>query len=161
MDKHERPHKCTVAGCEKLSGFTYAGGLLRHQREVHSMYGGPKASRMCPYADCKRSTGAGFTRKENLQEHLRRVHRGMEDTRPKPDPEQALSGGLGGSRKRRRVPREEDADSTNDEDIEDRQESVKRLKQEVMVLKEKVQRLEQRLEHVVRALMPRGNRQSS
>lgn len=29
---------------------------------------------MCPHADCKRHAGKGFTRKENLNEHLRRVH---------------------------------------------------------------------------------------
>jgi len=32
---------------------------------------------MCPHRDCKRSTGTGFSRKENLNEHLRRVHRGV------------------------------------------------------------------------------------
>ncbi|MCJ1243371.1 hypothetical protein MMC30_000568, partial [Trapelia coarctata] len=64
-------------GCEKIQGFTYSGGLLRHQREVHKQHGGPKAPRMCPHRDCKRSTGTGFSRKENLNEHLRRVHRGV------------------------------------------------------------------------------------
>ena len=29
---------------------------------------------MCPYADCNRSAGHGFTRQENLKEHLRRRH---------------------------------------------------------------------------------------
>jgi hypothetical protein len=33
---------------------------------------------MCPFTDCKRHTGKGFTRKENLNEHLRRVHNGKE-----------------------------------------------------------------------------------
>lgn len=75
MDKHERPYKCTVKGCEKLQGFTYSGGLLRHEREVHKMHGGTKKSLYCPFADCKRSSGSGFTRKENLAEHVRRVHR--------------------------------------------------------------------------------------
>ncbi|KAF2011555.1 hypothetical protein BU24DRAFT_426633 [Aaosphaeria arxii CBS 175.79] len=75
MDKHDRPYKCTAKGCEKLQGFTYSGGLLRHEREVHKMHGGTKKSLYCPFADCKRSTGAGFTRKENLAEHVRRVHR--------------------------------------------------------------------------------------
>ena len=75
MDKHERPYKCTVKGCEKLQGFTYSGGLLRHEREVHKMHGGTKKSLFCPFADCKRSSGSGFTRKENLAEHVRRVHR--------------------------------------------------------------------------------------
>ncbi|KAH4065921.1 hypothetical protein HBH69_094040 [Parastagonospora nodorum] len=75
MDKHDRPYKCNVKGCEKLQGFTYSGGLLRHEREVHKMHGGTKKSLFCPFHDCKRSSGAGFTRKENLAEHIRRVHR--------------------------------------------------------------------------------------
>ncbi|KAF2733604.1 hypothetical protein EJ04DRAFT_513105 [Polyplosphaeria fusca] len=76
MDKHDRPYKCNVTGCEKLQGFTYSGGLLRHEREVHKMHGGTKKSLFCPFPDCKRSSGSGFTRKENLAEHIRRVHRG-------------------------------------------------------------------------------------
>lgn len=75
MDKHDRPYKCNAKGCEKLQGFTYSGGLLRHEREVHKMHGGTKKSLFCPFHDCKRSSGAGFTRKENLAEHIRRVHR--------------------------------------------------------------------------------------
>ena len=74
MDKHDRPYKCTAPGCEKLLGFTYSGGLLRHEREVHKMHGGTKAPLFCPYAGCKRSSGDGFTRRENLSEHIRRVH---------------------------------------------------------------------------------------
>lgn len=75
MDKHDRPYKCQVAGCEKLQGFTYSGGLLRHEREVHKLHGGTKKSLFCPHPDCKRSSGTGFTRKENRDEHIRRVHR--------------------------------------------------------------------------------------
>ncbi|KAF2873583.1 hypothetical protein BDV95DRAFT_489802 [Massariosphaeria phaeospora] len=75
MDKHDRPYKCNVKGCEKLQGFTYSGGLLRHEREVHKLHGGTKKSLYCPHPDCKRSSGSGFTRKENLAEHVRRVHR--------------------------------------------------------------------------------------
>jgi len=75
MDKHDRPYKCLQRGCEKLQGFTYSGGLLRHEREVHKMHGGARKPLFCPYPDCKRSSGDGFTRKENLQEHIRRVHR--------------------------------------------------------------------------------------
>jgi hypothetical protein len=75
MDKHDRPYKCNVKGCENLQGFTYSGGLLRHKREVHKMHNGTKKSLFCPFHDCKRSSGAGFTRKENLAEHVRRVHR--------------------------------------------------------------------------------------
>ncbi|KAL9088603.1 MAG: hypothetical protein Q9165_006123 [Trypethelium subeluteriae] len=82
MDKHDRPYKCSYPQCSKLQGFTYSGGLLRHEREVHKKHGGPRESLMCPFKDCKRSTGAGFTRKENLNEHLRRVHRRAEDEHP-------------------------------------------------------------------------------
>lgn len=39
MDKHDRPYKCPAEGCEKLPGFTYSGGLLRHEREVHNKHG--------------------------------------------------------------------------------------------------------------------------
>lgn len=74
MDKHDRPYKCAAEGCEKLPGFTYSGGLLRHEREVHGKHGGPKNSFNCPHPNCKRHTGKGFSRLENLNEHLRRVH---------------------------------------------------------------------------------------
>ena len=80
MDKHDRPYKCTAPGCEKLLGFTYSGGLLRHEREVHKMHGGTKAPLYCPYTGCKRSAGDGFTRRENLSEHIRRVHQRMTAT---------------------------------------------------------------------------------
>jgi hypothetical protein len=74
MDKHDRPYKCPAEGCEKLPGFTYSGGLLRHQREVHNLHGGPRKQLNCPHPNCKRHSGKGFSRQENLNEHLRRVH---------------------------------------------------------------------------------------
>ena len=73
-DIHTRPYICRVPGCEKIQGFTYSGGLLRHEREVHQQHGGPIKRHFCPHADCKRSEQE-FSRKENLTEHLRRVHR--------------------------------------------------------------------------------------
>jgi hypothetical protein len=74
MDKHERPYKCTEPGCEKLQGFTYSGGLLRHQREVHKKNATTKATLFCPEPNCNRHSGTGFTRRENLNEHMRRRH---------------------------------------------------------------------------------------
>lgn len=74
MDKHDRPYKCYEPNCDKIQGFTYSGGLLRHQREVHKKNTDAKKALMCPYGDCNRSTGNGFTRQENLREHLRRRH---------------------------------------------------------------------------------------
>ncbi|KAJ5167014.1 uncharacterized protein N7482_005795 [Penicillium canariense] len=79
MDKHDRPYKCYEPGCDKIQGFTYSGGLLRHQREVHKKNNDAKKPLMCPYADCNRSTGNGFTRQENLREHLRRRHMHTDD----------------------------------------------------------------------------------
>ena len=78
MDKHTRPYKCHATGCEDLPGFTYPGGLTRHQGESHSEQGGSQPVFACPHDDCKRSSngpGAKFTRKWNLEEHLRRVHK--------------------------------------------------------------------------------------
>jgi hypothetical protein len=92
MDKHDRPYKCMEPGCDKVQGFTYSGGLLRHQREVHKKNASAKKPLMCPYADCNRSTGNGFTRQENLKEHLRRRHMHTENgTSPELPPTQAVS----------------------------------------------------------------------
>lgn len=76
MDKHERPYKCSNPACRKNPGFTYAGGLLRHQREVHGMHR-TKDPFFCPHSSCNRSSGPGFSRRENLDEHLRRRHSGV------------------------------------------------------------------------------------
>ncbi|KAK5069018.1 hypothetical protein LTR24_010758 [Lithohypha guttulata] len=77
MDQHERPYKCKEPTCEQNAGFTYSGGLLRHMREVHKkVTGTARRPLYCPHANCVRSTGKGFTRQENLDEHLRRRHHG-------------------------------------------------------------------------------------
>jgi hypothetical protein len=74
MDRHERPYVCGEPGCDTREGFTYSGGLLRHQREVHKKHLTKKDPLYCPYPDCPRASGEGFTRKENLAEHKRRRH---------------------------------------------------------------------------------------
>lgn len=73
VDKHYRPHRCQEPACAASKGFTSSGGLLRHEREVHNKHGGPKVQFACTYPDCKRKNKF-FTRKENLNGHLRRVH---------------------------------------------------------------------------------------
>ncbi|KAJ8133490.1 hypothetical protein O1611_g142 [Lasiodiplodia mahajangana] len=78
MDKHERPYKCQAEGCENIPGFTYSGGLLRHEREVHNKHGGPKNPLFCPHKGCKRHKNSSFARLENLNEHLRRCHTSAE-----------------------------------------------------------------------------------
>ena len=74
MDRHERPYKCNEPECEASPGFTYSGGLLRHQREVHKMHLITQKILYCPFSNCVRASGNGFTRKENLEEHKRRRH---------------------------------------------------------------------------------------
>ncbi|MCJ1438040.1 hypothetical protein MMC27_007427 [Xylographa pallens] len=73
--RRARSHVCTDSACVLLPGFTSKGDLTRHQREIHEN-GGSKAF-FCPHYECKRSTGIPFKRKENLKEHLRRVHRSV------------------------------------------------------------------------------------
>ncbi|KAI1125173.1 hypothetical protein F5Y10DRAFT_14122 [Nemania abortiva] len=82
MDKHERPYKCQAEGCENIPGFTYSGGLLRHEREVHRKHGGPKNPLFCPHKGCKRHKNSSFARLENLNEHLRRCHTSSEAAIP-------------------------------------------------------------------------------
>lgn len=95
MDKHDRPYKCGAVGCEKLPGFTYSGGLLRHEREVHGKHGGPKNPLHCPHESCKRATGKGFSRLENLNEHLRRVHTNTHNDGGTPTTNTTAMNGLG------------------------------------------------------------------
>jgi hypothetical protein len=171
MDKHTRPYVCLQPGCEKIRGFTYSGGLLRHEREVHRKYGGPKAPRFCPHKDCKRSTGQGFSRKENLHEHLRRVHRGVgidendfvNAETPKPSPAAVASSSTavpsagneistpaeGSSKKRKRTLAEEE--DNGPDTIAELREENKRLKMEIA---QRDQRLKVLEELVLRGFQP-------
>lgn len=176
MDKHTRPYVCNLPGCEKVRGFTYSGGLSRHQREVHRQNGGPKASYMCPHSDCKRSTGSGFSRRENLQEHLRRVHRHPEDVAVEKRVSQETNIRVSGEprrrrrrvsdddndeaqprliepRKRRRENEDEDKDDDTDDDTDENRNprenlsaQVKRLRRELQEKDERLRRLEETVE---------------
>jgi hypothetical protein len=156
MDKHDRPYKCMEPGCDKIQGFTYSGGLLRHQREVHKKNVNAKKPLMCPYPDCNRSTGNGFTRQENLKEHLRRRHMHTENGHA-PDLAIVPSPDLDGATslqpvKRKRESLEDDPTAIafpDDEDnVVDLRGELKRLRREVQ---EKDLRL-QELERVVNGL---------
>jgi hypothetical protein len=152
MDKHERPYKCNEAGCEKLQGFTYSGGLLRHQREVHKKNGTTKATLFCPDPNCNRHSGQGFTRKENLNEHIRRRHVAQPGLAGQQSPPAAAPKSMttptkyeaDSSRKRKRTmdseleahEEEDEADEAGFDDsgladTEERQEVNKRIKVEV------------------------------
>ena len=101
MDRHDRPYRCRQPECTELEGFTYSGALLRHQRQVHGRLSGPKDQLWCTVSTCKRHSGRGFTRKENLDEHLRRVHgittaggvtsTGHQDSRPSTNKTSSIS----------------------------------------------------------------------
>ncbi|OQV09685.1 hypothetical protein CLAIMM_13778 [Cladophialophora immunda] len=75
MDKHDRPYKCLEDGCENLLGFTYPAGLTRHAKEVHRNGNTKGGLFFCPHSTCKRYTGKGFTRRENLKQHVHRCHK--------------------------------------------------------------------------------------
>lgn len=104
-----------------MPGFTYSGGLLRHEREVHGKHGGPRRQLNCPHVNCKRHNGKGFSRQENLNEHLRRVHT---DNIAQPEMEIAEEDDKTetGQKRKRAAPR-----PNSDGDI---REEVKRLKAE-------------------------------
>ncbi|KAI9827519.1 MAG: hypothetical protein M1832_004869 [Thelocarpon impressellum] len=74
MDRHNRPYKCDMTGCDALA-FGDAGGLFRHRREVHRTREGddPVTEYKCPEEGCERQK-RGFPRHWNLMEHRRRVH---------------------------------------------------------------------------------------
>ncbi|KAK4095414.1 hypothetical protein Purlil1_210 [Purpureocillium lilacinum] len=135
MDKHERPYRCPADGCENLPGFTYSGGLLRHEREVHGKHGGPKNTVNCPHPNCKRHTGKGFSRQENLNEHLRRVHTNMEGSTPpaadsvaSPDDDESEKSG---TKRKRRM-------SDQGEELTELRAEVKRLREQNEKLKSEV-----------------------
>lgn len=136
MDKHERPYRCPADGCENLPGFTYSGGLLRHEREVHGKHGGPKKTVNCPHPNCKRHTGKGFSRQENLNEHLRRVHTHMDGSTP-PAADSAASPEDNESEKSATKRKRRQSDVGSDEACDLRDE-VKRLREENAKLKAEV-----------------------
>ncbi len=59
--------------CINPLGVTYPGGLLRHL-----LHGGSKAPFFCEHLDCERSR-VGFSRMDNLTDHMMRVHDASED----------------------------------------------------------------------------------
>ncbi|KAL9111745.1 MAG: hypothetical protein Q9227_003804 [Pyrenula ochraceoflavens] len=159
MDKHERPYKCPDPACDKIQGFTYSGGLLRHQREVHKKNVATKKLLYCPIANCNRHVGQGhgFTRRENLNEHMRRRHAtgstslaGVEVEVPSPDIRQTLQFTQQESptqafanKKRKRHLREEEEE--DEEDVEAEISAVKseeRASSSSSVLTEKLARSE-------------------
>lgn len=164
MDKHERPYKCKEPGCDKIQGFTYSGGLLRHQREVHKKNATTREPLFCKFANCNRSSGTGFTRRENLNEHMRRRHNVGSATQSSPLTTTApilpvaSETPTESSRKRKRIaeakapPEQEkvDFDDSGIADTEDPQEQIKRLKREAEEKDRRFEEMRTRYEDQVR-----------
>ena len=164
MDKHDRPYICDEPGCENIRGFTYSGGLHRHQKEVHRQHGGPRGSCHCPYNDCKRSTGVGFSRKENLAEHIRRVHRDEDAPSSPQEPQATLTplgdasgsqtpyGGLGARKRRRKADDDVPGAGNEGDDGQSSQtlrQEVKKLRRELAEKDERLQRLEEQVQEML------------
>lgn len=142
MDKHERPYRCPADGCENLPGFTYSGGLLRHEREVHGKHGGPKNTVNCPHPNCKRHTGKGFSRQENLNEHLRRVHTNIDGAASPGDAAISIDDNeseKSGVKRKRRL-----SDDTSHDELTELRDEVKRVREENEKLKSE---MEQQAQH--------------
>lgn len=144
MDKHDRPYKCPSEGCEKLPGFTYSGGLLRHEREVHNKHGGPRKQLNCPHENCKRHTGKGFSRQENLNEHLRRVHTGGTPPAQNGEDTEEDGGEARAGMKRKRISRGND---------EERDQEVAQLRQENQELRRQIEALTHQTTETMRQIM--------
>jgi hypothetical protein len=77
MNKHTRPFKCTISGCKERR-FGTSGDLVRHHREVHSA-----PTFKCPVVLRSRHR-KGFGRRDNLAQHMKRVHKTEELTSNSP-----------------------------------------------------------------------------
>ena len=74
LDSHLKPYQCKFDKCSNTY-FSYIGGLIRHEREVHGMHGHEAESLLCEIEECKRAhKNYGFQSRYSLLEHLRRVH---------------------------------------------------------------------------------------
>lgn len=73
---------------------------------------------MCPYDNCKRSSGGGFTRQENLNEHLRRVHQKVEQGAGEQQQADQMANPVT-PRKRRRLEEDQEGEGEGDGDGDD------------------------------------------
>lgn len=137
---------------------------------MHRQHGGPKAPRFCPHKDCKRSTGQGFSRKENLNEHLRRVHRGVgiEDSSTTKEeqmspqlplnilPSQRIVGEVPAGKKRRREEVDDDGSgaSAGMSVVAELRTEVKRLREELAMKDETIRHMREILQVGAVGLVP-------
>lgn len=156
MDKHDRPYKCGESGCDKVQGFTYSGGLLRHQREVHKKNQAMGMELYCHYPNCNRSNSQPFTRQENLKEHIRRRHvpegavtsAGLQGVMATPATPIRPPQDRSGKRKRMTLTDSDDEiqfrKKMSDEE-EEEPEQVKRLRRDIVLKDQRIRELEAEL----------------
>lgn len=168
MDRHTRPFKCDVLGCERYVGFTSKGDLDRHRKEVHRQNLDAATLHICPYRGCNRHE-IGFARKSNLEDHIKRIHEktvrpsGGESTPNLPENRRSISEShlphVGHVKRRKRVLEEDDElevakASPNNETLEI---EVKRLRKVNAEQATQIQRLDAQVE-LLKGMILQANR---
>lgn len=76
MLKHEKPHRCDVLGCKRISGFTTTNDRDRHKKSVHRVgLLTDGKSYKCASKAC-RSKDKFWPRFDNFKQHVQRMHKG-------------------------------------------------------------------------------------
>src|SRR5277367_3412229 len=73
VDKHDKTYKCSALDCKRNQGFASLVILRRHETEIHGMHNAGQKLH-CPIPACKRHSGEGFQRNEQLKNHMRRKY---------------------------------------------------------------------------------------
>ncbi|KAF8426232.1 hypothetical protein EV426DRAFT_530714 [Tirmania nivea] len=73
--KHQKLHKCRISGCSRVEGFTTPNDRDRHEKSVHKT---PGMYFRCMDESCA-SYMKTFARRDNLKDHLKRMHKMPQD----------------------------------------------------------------------------------
>ncbi|TGZ80055.1 hypothetical protein EX30DRAFT_341892 [Ascodesmis nigricans] len=79
LQKHAKSHHCRFPNCSRTEGFATPNDRERHEKSVHKI---PGQYWKCMDQQCS-SYGKEFSRRDNLKDHLRRMHpvpEGMSET---------------------------------------------------------------------------------
>lgn len=71
--RHTKPHRCLVPGCNRTEGFSTSNDLDRHKRSVHPDETVAGNRYQCPIGPCK-SKEKVWPRADNFRAHMKRVH---------------------------------------------------------------------------------------
>ncbi|KAF8455713.1 hypothetical protein BGX38DRAFT_1166333 [Terfezia claveryi] len=73
--KHQKLHRCRISGCSRVEGFTTPNDRDRHEKSVHKT---PGMYFRCMDESCA-SYMKTFARRDNLKDHLKRMHKMPQD----------------------------------------------------------------------------------